>query len=401
MTGLDQRAGRAGTVLVANPSADLYGSDRMMLESVRGLLASDWRVVVTCSDVGPLLPPLQTAGAEIRIEPVPVLRKSMLNPKGMITLLSQAVRCVHRMRRMLRDERPDVILINTLTIPLWLLVGRLARRPVVVHVHEAERSLARPKRLALTAPLALAAMVIYNSETSRRVSGLHRLERRGRTRVIPNGVPGPDQASPARTSLDVEFRLVYIGRLSPRKGVDLILTAARHLTDDGVPTTVDLVGSVFPGYEWYEQQLRERVRDLRLDQRVRFHGFQETVWPYLAAADVAVVPSRLDESFGNVVVESLLAARPVVASDHTGLREAASGFTAAVLAPTDDPVGLADRLRTVHDQWEDYRRRAEEDAATAGERYSPARFQSELASVLASVAGGDWRRATNADSQQP
>ena len=220
---------------MANPSADLYGSDRMMLESVRGLVGLGWRVVVTCSDAGPLLLPLQTAGAEIRIEPVPVLRKSMLNPKGVITLLSQAVRSVPRMRRMLRDERPDVVLVNTLTIPLWLLVGRLARRPVVVHVHEAERSLARPKRLALTAPLALAAMVIYNSE----------IEPAG-VRTAPAGASRPDPGHPQRRaragpgqSGSAEprrgpFRLVYIGRLSPRKGVDLILTAARQLTDDGV-----------------------------------------------------------------------------------------------------------------------------------------------------------------------
>jgi glycosyltransferase involved in cell wall biosynthesis len=374
-------------VLVANPSADLYGSDRMMLESVRGLLARGWRVVVTCSDTGPLLPLLQAAGAEIRIEPVPVLRKSMLNPKGIIGLIAHAAKSAFRMRRMVRDERPDVVLVNTLTIPLWLLVGRLARRPVVVHVHEAERSLSRPKRLALTAPLALATMVIYNSEVSLRVAGLRRLERRGRTRVILNGVQGPDQVSPARPNLDDPFRVVYVGRLSPRKGVDLILTAARQLIDTGVSTTVDLVGSVFPGYEWYEQQLRERVQALQLDQRVHFHGFQSTVWPYLAAADVAVVPSRLDESFGNVVVESLLAARPVVASDHTGLSEAARGFTAAVLTATDDPASLADRLRTVHDEWEDYRRRAERDAGTARQRYGPARFHSELAEVLSTVAG--------------
>ena len=182
----------------------------------------------------------------------------------------------------------------------------------------------------------LATMVIYNSEVSRRVSGLRLLDRHGRTRVIHNGVRGPDRVSPARRTLDDPYRLVYVGRLSPRKGVDLILTAARQLTDHGLSTTVDLVGSVFPGYEWYEHQLRERVSALQLEQQVHFHGFQSTVWPYLAAADVAVVPSRLDESFGNVVVESLLAARPVVASDHTGLSEAARGFTAAVLTARDD-----------------------------------------------------------------
>jgi glycosyltransferase involved in cell wall biosynthesis len=359
----------------------------MMLEAVRGLRSLGWRVVVTCSRPGPLLAPLQAAGAEIRIEPVPVIRKAMLSPKGMIGLISSAARSVLRMRRMLRDVRPDVVLVNTVTIPLWLVVCRLARRPVVVHVHEAERSLPKPMRLALTAPLLLATTVVYNSEVSRQISAVRRLERRGRTRVIHNGVQGPDRVVPARQQLDDPFRLVYIGRLSPRKGVDLILAAARQLSDTGICTTVDLVGSVFPGYEWYEQQLRQRVSDLHLDQQVQFHGFKSSIWPYLAAADVAVVPSRLDESFGNVVVESLLAARPVVASDHTGLSEAARGFGAAVLTPADEPAELVDRLRTVHDNWADFRRLAEQDAVAARSRYGPARFHAELAETLATATG--------------
>jgi glycosyltransferase involved in cell wall biosynthesis len=376
----------ARTVLIANPSADLYGSDRMMLESVRGLAALGWRVVVTCAADGPLLTQLRAEGIEARIESVPVLRKATLSPRGLLNLVRQAIPSMIRMRRMLRTERPDVVLVNTLTMPLWLVMSRLSRRPVVVHVHEAERSLAPAKRLALTAPLALASMVIYNSEVSRRASGIRRLERLGRTRVIHNGVAGPDHVVPARLSLDDPFRLIYVGRLSPRKGVDLILTAARQLIDGGVPTTVDLVGSVFSGYEWYEQQLRAQVRDLQLGERVRFHGFQQTVWSLLAAADVAVAPSRLDESFGNVVIESLLAARPVVASDHTGLKEAGQGFAAAVLTRTDDPAGLAEKLRSIHDNWAEYRQWAVREAATARSRYGPARFHSELAEALSGVA---------------
>lgn len=376
----------AGTVLVANPSADLYGSDRMMLEAVGGLVTLGWRVVVTCSDDGPLIEPLREAGAEVQIMSVPVIRKSMLSPRGLIGLAGQAARSVFSMRRLVRAVRPDVVLVNTLTIPLWLVVARWCRVPAAVHVHEAESSLARVARFALTAPLALANRVIYNSEVSRQVSRVGLLERQGRTQVIHNGVSGPPAAEPARSRLDAPMRLIYVGRLSPRKGVDLVIRAARVLADqDHIAVTVALVGSVFPGYEWYELELRELIAQLNLDGQVTFHGFQPTVWPFLADADVAVVPSRLDESFGNTVIEALLAARPVVVSDHTGLREAAEGFEAAVLTPTDDVTGLVSGLRAVNAQWGAYRARAERDADRAQERYGPQRFRRALASALSEM----------------
>ncbi len=335
---------------------------------------------------GPLVAELTSAGAEVCIQSVPVVRKSMLSPRGLIGLLRQIVNELPRMRRLIKRVEPDVVLANTVTIPFWSVAARLLRRPVVVYVHEAEAALSRPARLLLTVPLLLANGVIFNSETSRRVSGFRLLEHGDRVRVVHNGVRGPRRAEPGRASLDQPFRVVYIGRLSPRKGVDLVVSAAKRLQDRGVPTDVDLVGAVFPGYEWYEAELREQVANLGLSDRVRFTGFQPAVWEHLAAGDVAVVPSRLDESFGNVVIEALLAKRPVVVADHTGLREAASGFSTVVLVPTDDPDAIADGLERVHDDWESYRVRAQTDAARADELYDPQRFQERLAGVLSDVA---------------
>ena len=60
------------------------------------------------------------------------------------------------------------------------------------------------------------------------------------------------------------------------------------------------------------------------------------MWPFLADADVAVAPSRLDESFGNTLVEALLAGRPAVVADHTGLREI--GADLASVAILNEPV---------------------------------------------------------------
>lgn len=373
----------APTLLVANPSADLYGSDRMMLELVRGLVTVGWRIVVCCSKDGPLIRPLQEVGAETRIIAAPVLRKSMLTLRGLVGLAVELFRGGTRMRRVILTERPDVLLVNTVTIPFWLVMARLRRLPSVAYVHEAEAFLSRPYRFALAMPLLLADHVIFNSAVSQRVNTIGPLKQSRRSSVIANGLQGPPVTTPAREHLNGQFRILYVGRLSPRKGVDVAIRATAALVDGGVDASLALVGSVFPGYEWYEAELRTLVADLGLADRVSFHGFQPVVWPFLAAADVAVVPSRLDESFGNTLVEALLAARPVVASDHTGLREAAAGFEAVVLTAVDDIPAWTAALEQVHHDWDDYRVRARTDSRAAEIRYGTYRFYSEIQVVLA------------------
>lgn len=380
-------AARGRTVLIANPSADLYGSDRMMLEGVRGLVELGWHVVVTSSDDGPLIPLLRAAGADVVFLAAPVIRKSALRPGGLIRLLREIAVQTPRMRRLVADLDADVVMVNTVTIPFWLRAARRAGAASVVHVHEAESALSAPARTILTRPLRWANGVVFNSQTSRRVSGSAWLERRDRARVVLNGITGPDRPSPARIHLDGPVRVVYVGRLSPRKGVDLAIDAIDRLRAAGIDAELDIVGDVFRGYEWYERQLREQISRLGLEDRVRIVGFQRTVWNIVSAADVAVVPSRGDESFGNVLIEALMCARPVVAADHSGLREASGGLEAAVLVPTDDVEALASGLARVRDDWSAMRERAWRDAERVRLRHSPDTYHRALSDALAERIG--------------
>ncbi|MFE6995688.1 glycosyltransferase [Microbacterium sp. NPDC057659] len=376
------RRERTGTVLVANPSADLYGSDRMIVEAIRSLVAVDRRVVFTSSVDGPLLPLVSAAGAETRVLPVPIVRRSMLTPRGLVATIATIARSWPRMRRLIREVDPDVVIGNTLTIPFWTLAARVRRRPALVYVHEAEAGLPWAARTMLTAPLGAATGAVFNSKTSRDVCRPRGLSRRGRVRVVPNGVTGPDEVAPPRQRIDGPFRLLYVGRLSPRKGVDLVLRAVALLRDHGVDVAADVVGDVFPGYEWYEEELRTLAHDLDIADQIRFQGFQPVVWDAISAADAVIVPSRADESFGNVVVEALRCSRPVVLADHSGLHEAGEGFSAVIRVPVDDAPAIAEAVRRLMDEWPAYAAAARTDAAQAAERFGVEHYRSRFVAAV-------------------
>ncbi|BBE22147.1 hypothetical protein MN0502_10300 [Arthrobacter sp. MN05-02] len=69
-------------IVIAHPSADLYGSDRMMLETLEGLSGSGADVVVVVPNDGPLLARVSADHTVPVIVPSLVLRKSLLSAKG-------------------------------------------------------------------------------------------------------------------------------------------------------------------------------------------------------------------------------------------------------------------------------------------------------------------------------
>ncbi len=354
-----------------------------MLESVRGLVERGWQVLVALPGNGALVDQILERGAKVVFCPSPVLRKSALRPLGFLRLLAECVRGVISGLALLRRAKPDVAYVNTVTIPLWLALARLTGIPTLCHVHEAEASASTVLRRVLACPLFLADTVIANSEFSRQVIGDVFPSLAARTEVIYNGVVGPPADTAVREQIEGNARLVYVGRLSERKGVDVAVSAVAELLDRGTAVELDIVGAVFPGYEWYEAGLVDQVRRHGLREQVRLRGFQDPVWPRLAEADIALVPSRWDEPFGNTAVEAVLAGRPLIASDSSGLREAVAGFESVITVPPGDAHAIADAVERMLAKWSDYRQLASSDATTAAERFAPATYRAHIGATLA------------------
>lgn len=373
--------------LIAHPGAELYGSDRVMLETLAGLVERGWRVVLAVPTEGPLLAAARDLGAEIVLLDVPVVRKAVLKPKNLPRFLSGSVVAARRIDDLLKRLRPDVVYVSTLTVPLWVARARAKRIPVLCHVHESERQAPTVLREAIAWPLRLADRIVANSRFSLESLTEVMPSLAARSTVVYNGVPAPTAIQLPRPDLDGGIRVVYVGRLSPRKGVDVALAAAGILADSGIDVHLDLVGGVFPGYEWYEQDLRAQAVHLGIEDRVTFHGFRAAVWDTLANADVAVVPSRLEEPFGNTAVEAVLAARPVAVSAIGGLAEAIDGFASAIPVDPDDPVQLAQALHRIASEWPEFRRRAVALAPVAARRYAPESYRRAISAEIERIAG--------------
>ncbi len=249
-------------------------------------------------------------------------------------------------------------------------------------MHEAESTVSTPVRWAMYLPLQFCTGVVANSAYTKQVLSDSSAGLVGRTAIVHNTVPGPPARQSPRTELAGEVRLLYVGRLSQRKGVQVAVAGMDLLRDRGIQTHLDVVGAVFPGNEQYERDLRAEVDRLGLSDQVQFHGFQSGVWPFLADCDIAVVPATEDESFGNTAAEASLAARPVVVSEIAGLKEATSASEAAILVTPGDAADLADAVQRITVEWPHFRALARGDADRVAERFSAAGYARSLIAAL-------------------
>ena len=139
------------------------------------------------------------------------------------------------------------------------------------------------------------------------------------------------------------WRLLYVGRLDPRKGVDTAVEALAHLP---AKARLDLVG----GWDAREEQ---RLRDLAAQRgvadRVHFAGHRgrDDIAVAYGQADVVLFPVIWEEPWGLVPLEAMARGRPVVATGRGGSGEYLRDGTNCVLFEAGDPRSLADAVARV------------------------------------------------------
>ena len=266
------------------------------------------------------------------------------------------------------------------------IAGVIARRPVVWHVRDiisTEHFSRANVRLLVAVANYRTARVVANSQATADAF-VAAGGRRDRVTVVHNGIDAevfdclaPDTRLTVRRALGIANDAFLVGsfsRLHPWKGQRVLLDALDTLP--GVHAIV-VGGALFSGEEPFEAELRARVSQPPLSGRVQLLGTRGDVPSLIAACDVVVHTSVLPEPFGRVLVEALLAYRPLIASNAGGVREIVEdGVTAQLVAP-GDAAELARAIQRVRDDparatdmaaagSADVRRRFTHDALIAG-----------------------------------
>ncbi len=178
-------------------------------------------------------------------------------------------------------------------------------------------------------------------------------------RLVGHGVDA-ERFAPDELGHGDGLRLLAVGRLVAKKGFDVLVDTMTRVD----PTvTLTIVGD---GPE--REELLDAIAARGLADRITIAGriTHDGLPAVYAAADVVVVPSRVDRSddrdgLPNVVLEAMSSGRPVIASDVAAIGTAVRDGRTGLLVPSEDPVALAHAIAAL--QRDPVRRRRLGDAA--------------------------------------
>jgi glycosyltransferase involved in cell wall biosynthesis len=187
----------------------------------------------------------------------------------------------------------------------------------------------------------------------------------------------PLQFSPKETyRKEGVFKVLYVGTVTKRKGINLLLEACRQLDLRDIEVTV--IGEI--------SDAREVLKRYEGGYRYVSYLNHGELASYYRDADVFVLPSYLD-SWGMVVIEAMACGTPVIVSENTGAKDAVVDGVNGFIVPVDDVEALKKRILYLHDNrerleslgrnarkqaekytWENYRKRIRETVLEIWER---------------------------------
>lgn len=344
------------TVLFFDHTAKMGGGEISLLNLVTHLDRRYFEPVVVLASEGPLGEKLREAGVETHVLPlsdqISGVRKDSLTGWRAVSgdQVGEIVRYIWRLRGFARARGADILHTNSLKADIiGALAGRLGGLPVVWHVRDRIADDYLPSLAARVFRVScrfLPDYVLVNSVST--LDSLH-LPTARRARVVYNGVVHDglpltmedDEESHEKEEGAATNCIGLVGRISPWKGQDIFLRAAAMVLEKYPDTRFQIVGAPLFGEEEYEAELHRLSAELGLENSVEWLGFRSDVMSLVSQMTMLVHASKTGEPFGQVVVEAMIAGRPVVATNGGGIPEIVLEGQTGLLVPMNDAPAMA------------------------------------------------------------
>ncbi len=256
--------------------------------------------------------------------------------------------------------------------------------PVIWLVHEmVDGYRSRREWAEMCGAAARADRLIFNSRIARSQAELLGAEVAAKSRVI---YPGISLTRPEEGGLPIAGPtypergspvLGAIGDICPQKGYLDLIEAFALLAGRFPRARLVIAGRLPEKFRYFKGELDGRIRDLRLEGRVRFAGEFFDLRRQLNEFDLFLHPSP-SESFGRVVAEALAGEVPVVAVRSGGVEEIITDGETGLLVPVGAPEQLAAAAERMLKEPEQARRTARAGRSEVEERFSLPRYAREI-----------------------
>lgn len=313
-------------ILYLEPSGLVTGGAIALLRLITALDRRSFSPLVVLGSEGPLVAEFRRIpGCRVLCRPLPaalaaatrnnILRRALTNSSAILGYAAGV-------RRIAIRWRPDVIHSNGLKTHCVAALARSSGARVIWHMRDYISPPYMPAAPAAFVRLLARWMpdaLVCNSEVTRAsiVNGAYGKVAADAIRLIPDGIASPVHQPHALPTSHRQRtrRVVLLGRIAEWKGQHVFVDAARHLSRTHPDVLFLIAGAATTAADAeYEADLRRRIDAEGLGERVVLCGVVRNPRELLKRADILVHCSTTPEPFGQVIIEAMAAAVPVVAS---------------------------------------------------------------------------------------
>ena len=263
---------------------------------------------------------------------------SPVHYSGSIARITLSPQVYRRVKKILRDEKFDIVHVHEPTAPILSLIVLRHSHALNVgtfHAYRESNVLYEYMRPLLQRVFNRLDGRIFVSEAVREYITQYFP---GDYAIIPNGIDCERFASPAIQPID-QFNdgrpnILFVGRMDKRKGFRHLLRAYPHIKEEIPNARLIVVGAFDDG---------DKAQFLRYARTHKLHGVHfvgyvspEELPRYYRTANIFCAPNTGFESFGIILLEAMAAGVPIVASDITGFRAVLQNGAEGLLVPPEN-----------------------------------------------------------------
>ena len=317
-------------MILANNDVGLYQFRKELIEEI----LKEHAVVISLP-YGDFVKPLKDIGCKFIDTP---LDRRGINPLTDVKLFRQY-------RRLLRQIQPDMVITYTIKPNVYGgLACRLAGIPYAANITGLGTAFQKPGVLRAVASflykiaLKCAKVVFFeNGENQQTLLDAHIVKASQCCLLSGAGVNLEHYAFAEYPADHWETRFLFTGRIMREKGVDELFAAMERLRAEGVPCTLDILGS-------YEEDYKEKIGRFEAAGWLHYHGYQQDVRPFIRDCHCFVLPSW-HEGMANTNLECAAMGRPLITSRIHGCMEAVIEGESGLLCQAQNADSLYEAMR--------------------------------------------------------
>lgn len=300
-------------ILFIHSSADLYGSDRALVNIVKYIDKKKYKIFVLVPSDGPLVAELnQISNVDVEIGELAVLRRKNMSFSGMLRYIKEFKRSCSYLKKYLRNNQIDIVYTNTSVVICGAFMAKRLKIKNIWHIREIIKNDFENKFISRVVNR-LADIIVVNSRTTGEALKVSK----EKIRLVYDAVEDKKDEVIVKTPHD-NFVVGMAGRINRWKGQKVFVDAAAIVHEHYPDVMFEIAGSVYKGEEYLKEDLQAYIVEKGLENIVLLLGHIDNMDNFYKNLDLFILPSIQPEPFGLVVIEAMEFCIPVIATNHGG-----------------------------------------------------------------------------------